>query len=176
MQHEIAKEYSIMSNPTNPFLDFDFAKAFEMGKSFDFAKAFSDFSKTFGNYKMPEVDMDGLLASQRRNIEALTAANRVAFEGVQAIARRQAELLKQALDEATEASRHLIGAGTPEEKLATQAAIAKDAFDIAIANMREIAEMAAKSNTQALDLVNQRVSESLEEVKTSIARKARKTK
>ena len=37
-------------------------------------------------------DLEGLAAAQRRNLEALSAANRVALEGAQAVAKRETHL------------------------------------------------------------------------------------
>ena len=50
----------------NPFFDFDF-------------------SKIVSEYKLPGVDVEALVSAQRRNIEAITAANQLAFEGLQAV-------------------------------------------------------------------------------------------
>ena len=54
-----------------------------------------DFSKVLGSLKLPGVDWQALLESQAKNIAALSAANHLAFEGMQAVARRQVEILQQ---------------------------------------------------------------------------------
>ncbi len=68
-----------MTKPNNPFGDFDFTKMM-------------DPSKMMGDFKMSGVDMEKVVSSQRKNLEALTAANQLAIEGMQAIAKRQAEI------------------------------------------------------------------------------------
>jgi len=70
----------------------------------------------------------------------------------------------------------LAASGAPEEKLATQAEIARRAFETAIANVRELAEMGAKSNNEALEQINSRVSESLEEIREAIQTAAKDLK
>ncbi len=58
------------------------------------ASAMSEFTRLFSEVKMPAVpDMEALLAAHRRNLETLSAANRVALEGAQAVARRNMEIL-----------------------------------------------------------------------------------
>ena len=43
--------------------------------------------------------------------------------------------------------------------------MAKQAFEKAIANMHELADMVQKSNREAVDVVNQRIAASLQEMK-----------
>ena len=48
-----------------------------------------DFTKIFADMKMPAMpDMEAFMSAHRRNMETLSAANRVALEGAQAVARR----------------------------------------------------------------------------------------
>jgi phasin family protein len=125
-----------------------------------------DFSKVLGEFKLPGVDVDAVLQAQRKNIEALTAANRTAAEGVQAFARRQGEILRQNLAELQAQFSSVAAPGAPQEKLAKQTELAKAAFEKAITDMKELAELLAKSNTEAAEIVSKRVSASFDELKT----------
>jgi phasin family protein len=138
--------------PANPFLDMDFAKM-------------------MAEYRMPGLDLDGIMATQRRNIEALSAANQLAMEGMQAVMRRQTEILRQMMEESRQAMTELMAQGAPEEKVAKQADYVKAAFEKTLANMKELTEMLAKSNTEAADKLARRVSESLDELKQLTAAK-----
>jgi phasin family protein len=131
-----------------------------------------DVSKMMNEFKLPGVDVDAIMASQRKNIEAVTAANQLAIEGMQAVVRRQAEILRQTMEEAGGIMAEMMGAGTPEDKVAKQAELAKVAFEKALANMKELAELVAKSNTEAANVISKRVSESLEELKSIMAKTA----
>jgi phasin family protein len=124
-----------------------------------------DFTKMLGEFKVPGVDLDAVLQAQRKNIEALTAANRTAIEGAQAFGRRQSEILRQNLAELQSQFSSAVSAGAPEEKLAKQTELAKSAFEKAIADMKELAELLAKSNTEAAEIVSKRVSASFDELK-----------
>ncbi len=140
--------------PNNPFLAFG---------SFD-ANRF-DLTKAFTSLNIPGLDVQGLLEAQRKNIEALTEANRLAVEGMQAVARRESEILAQAMSEAQKAAASVQSANGPREVAAAQAELAKQAFEKAIVNMRELAEMVQKSSNDACSIINRRVSVSLDEIK-----------
>jgi phasin family protein len=134
-------------------------------KDFDPTKMVDEFSKMLKQYKLPGVDLDSLIASQKKNVEALTSANKVAFEGLQAVAKRQTEILQETMNEASKAIDVLAKAGSPQEVAAKQAELAKDAFERALSNMRELAELVAKANQEATNTINTRISATLDEIK-----------
>lgn len=130
----------------------------------------TDFTKIFSEFRVPGFDVEALLATQRRNIEAVAAANQLAVEGMQAVLRRQAEILRQIVEESSTVLREMTAGGAPEQKIAQQADLVKAAFEKALANLRELTEMVAKSNSEAADVLAKRVGESLTELKTSLQR------
>ena len=132
---------------------------------------FMDFTKIAGQFKVPNFDAGALMESQRKNIEAMTTANRVALEGAQAIGQRQAEIMRQVWDQSTTAMTAL-SAGKPEEQMVKQTELAKHAFEQSLANMRELAEIGAKSNSEAVEVITKRVAEGLEELKSEIKKVA----
>ncbi|MBL6933273.1 MAG: phasin family protein [Rhodospirillales bacterium] len=155
---------------TNPFFNFDVTK---MMTEFDPSKMADEFTKLAGNYKMPTMDIEAIMASQRKNIEALTAANKAAAEGMQKVSSRQAQILQEALDEATKSFADFSKSGNPSETASKQAEVYKAAFEKALANMSELADMVTKSSTEATTLVNARITESLEEIKALSAKIAK---
>jgi len=124
-----------------------------------------DVTKYLGDFKVPGVDVGTLVTSQRKNIEALTQANRLAYDGLQAVVKRQVEILRQTMDEVALATKDLAEPGSPQDKAAKQTELAKDAFERTLANMRELAEMIAKANSEAFDLLNRRFSQSMDELR-----------
>src|SRR5690242_16910000 len=100
---------------TNPFGDFDFSKMI-------------DASRLLGDLKVPGVDVEAVMASQRRNLEALSEANKLAVEGLQAVAKRQAEIFRQMMEETSQAMRDMMTAGSPEDKASRQAELVKEGF------------------------------------------------
>ena len=145
---------------------FDFSKYF---KGFDPTKMSEEMTKMLGQYKLPGVDMDSVVASQKKNVEALVAANRTAVEGMQSVMRRQAEILQETMSEMTKAFQNLgKAAGSPQDLVAAQADIAKTVFEKSLASMRELAEMVAKSQNEATQHINARISATLDELKQSV--------
>jgi phasin family protein len=130
----------------------------------------TDFTKIFAEFKVPGFDIESILATQRRNIEAVTAANQLVIEGIQAVLKREAEILRQTIEESTSVLRDLMAAGAPEEKVAQQADLTKASFEKALANLRELAEMVAKSNSEAAEVLTKRIGESLTELKVAVTK------
>ena len=127
-----------------------------------------DISKFIGDLKVPGVDVESVVSSQRKNIEALTQANKLAFEGVQAVFKRQVEIIRQSLEEGAAVAKEMVEAGTPQDKAIRQTELAKDTFERALANARELSEIIAKSNSEAFDLLNKRFAQILDEIKDGI--------
>jgi phasin family protein len=145
-----AKE-PIMASGTNPFPDL------------------GDLTRMFAEMKLPTLpDLDAFVTASRRNMETLTAANRVAMEGAQAVARRHMEIMQQGMSELTEAMRALATTDAPQDKAAKQAELLKQAYERAVANMKEISDLIQQSNAEALGLLNRRFTEAMDEVKTLI--------
>ena len=91
------------------------------------------------------------------------------MEGAQAVARRQAEMMQQALTEMGETVRALAAPGEgPQAKTARQADLVRQAYERAVANTRELAELIQRSSGEALDVLNKRFAEAMEEVKTLV--------
>ena len=162
------------ANGMNNMFDFDptkFMGGFDATKimgDFDPTKMMTEFNKAMTDLKVPVVDAAPVLEAQRKNLEALAEANKLALEGVQAVFKRQAEILQKTLEEVQGNLKDVSAAGTPQDAVAKQADVVKAAFETALGNMRELAEMVSKSNTEAFDTVNKRFSESLEELKDQV--------
>lgn len=147
-----------MVNPSNPFLGFDPAKMF------DFDKLGAEMRRS----GLGAVDMGSVLEAQRRNLEALAQANQVAAEGMKALAQRQGEIMRQTMEQTGAAMRDLMSPASPEDKAARQTEIAKAAFERAISNARELAEMMTRAQHEAGDVITKRMAASMEELKRLI--------
>ena len=125
-----------------------------------------DFTKYFADMKLPALpDMELFLTANRRNLETLTAANRVALEGAQAVARRHMEIVQSSMAELTDAMKALASADAPQAKAAKQAELLKQAYQHAVVHMKELGDLIQQSNAEALSLINQRFAEAMDEVK-----------
>jgi len=131
----------------------------------------SDFGKFFAEMKLPGVpNIDAFVSASRRNMETLTAANRVALEGAQAVARRHMEIVQQSMAELTEAVRAMSSVEAPQAKAAKQAELLKQAYERAVSNMKEISDLMQESHAEAMKLLNTRFAEAMDEVKMLAAK------
>ena len=125
-----------------------------------------DFTKLMSQFRLPGVDFAALVDRERRNIEALAKANRIAFEGWQRLVRRQAEILQETMKE-------VVANAGQQDAIKKRADLAKEGFEKALANMRELAEMATKSQKEAFDVVRKRIEENVEGIR-NLGKKAGK--
>ncbi len=161
-----------MAKATNPLFDTEGFKVPDFAKFYgDFNKAAADFGKLFVNGRTP-FDFEAAIASQRKNVEAFTAANRIAVEGTQAVLRRQAELVREAIEELSSVSKEFTAAGSAEDKLLKQTELAKAAFETALANVRELAGLVQKASDEAVSVISKRVVDNFDEVKSALTPKA----
>jgi phasin family protein len=142
------------------------------GSSFFPTPNFGDFTKFFSEMKLPALpDMDAFVSANRRNMEAITAANRIALEGAQAVARRHMEIMQQSMAEMTEAVRVLAAPDAPQAKAARQAELLKTIYEHAVNNIKELGDLIQKSNAEAIALLNTRFTEAMDEVKALAEKK-----
>jgi len=125
---------------------------------------FVDITKILEQFKLPGMDISALMEARRRDVEALTQANQIAYQSMQALAQREAEILQQTMAEWQGAMAGMAGK-SPTEMAAKGTELATQAFGRALANMRELAEMASKSQTQTYEVLNRRFQENLEELR-----------
>src|SRR5665213_2070245 len=126
----------------------------------------ADVGKMFGEIRAPTVDMETVVAMQRKNIEALTQANQVALEGAQAVMRYQLEMTRRTMEEFSQVFTSFFQpAGSMEDKLAKQADFSKTAMEKSITNAREISDLVTKANSEAFNVLTKRVAETMDELR-----------
>ena len=138
-----------------------FTKAMTQAKS-----ATDEFTRMFADMKLPVMpDTEALMSAYRRNFEALSAANRIALEGAQAVAKRHMEIMQQTMSELSDSMRAMSGAEAPGTKASRQADMLKHAHERAVSNTKELSDLIQRSSGEALGLLNKRFAEAIEEVK-----------
>ncbi|WP_420547847.1 phasin family protein [Curvivirga sp.] len=152
------KNNPFLNPENNPFSGKEFTKMFE---KFD-AKAFD----------LPELKLEEIFAAQQKNFEAVAAANKAAVEGVQAIFAKQADTLNKVIEESKDVISEMTAAGEPQDKIAKQADLTKEALEKSVATMREIAELIASSQSEAFDILNTRLNAQLDEFKSVVKKPA----
>ena len=125
---------------------------------------FRDLEEMLKQWKVPGIDADAMMASYRKNMEALTEAGRVATEGMKTLAERQTQIMREAMETLRGATAELTSAKDPQDFAAKQGEVAKQAFEKASANMKELADLILKSNTASLEVIQSRMNQSLAEL------------
>jgi phasin family protein len=124
---------------------------------------FGDVKKMIEQFKMPGVDMTAIVDSSRKDIEALVQANTAPYEAMQSLARKQTEIMTQAMQGMQEAVKT---ATTTVGDPAKTAEAARAAFEKTLSDMKELADMARQSQAEAMAHLTKRGNEHLQEIKT----------
>ncbi|VTU24764.1 MULTISPECIES: phasin family protein [unclassified Variovorax] len=121
---------------------------------------FGDVTKIIEQFKVPGIDMAAIAEARRKDIQALVDANKAAYEGMQALSRKQADMLTQTLQGIQEVAG---GAGFGDPSKQTE--LVRKAFEKTLADMKELAELARNSQADAMSHVTQRAAEHMQELK-----------
>ena len=129
--------------------------------------SFADLGKLVGNFKMPGVDVKAIVESQRKDMEALAEANRQAYEGIKALAKRRNEILQEALGEWQAAMKDATG----KDAMSRNAERAKQGVKQAIDRFRELAEMEAETRRKSWKVLQDRFQENLQNLQNVLKAK-----
>lgn len=104
-----------------------------------------------------------VLDSGRKDLAALVKANEKSYQGLQTVVARQTEMLRSAITDWQGAITARPGKD-PKENLAKLDEMGRAAFQRALDDMRELAELAAKSQSDAFEIMRQRISDNVDQV------------
>ena len=127
-----------------------------------------DVTKLFADFRFPPVNVEAVWAAQRRNIEALSQANQLAVEGVQAVARRQLEITRQGFEDFSSLLRDLSQPVSAEERISKNTEYAKQLIEKGVSHTRELATIAGKAGSDAAEVLHKRAAETLDEIRAVI--------
>ncbi|HEY8964736.1 MAG TPA: phasin family protein [Alphaproteobacteria bacterium] len=113
----------------------------------------------------PVFDLKILMETQRKNVQAVTDAVQAGMEGMQQALTRQAELVGRIASENSNIATQLMTEGTPEQKVQRQAELMRRSYEETIQGAREVGEIISKSQEEAAEIINRRVTASLSEFK-----------
>jgi phasin family protein len=126
-----------------------------------------DMTKIFAEFRLPAMpDISALTKAQQKNLEAISAANKVALEGARAVAERHMEIVQQSVAEMQDAMRSMANPTDIQEQAAKRAEMAKATYERAVGQMQELADLIQKSSGEALSVLHRRFAEAMEEVKS----------
>jgi phasin family protein len=129
--------------------------------------SFIDITKIVEQFKLPGVDVSALLEARRKDIETLTEVNKIALESSQTMAQKQVEILQKTMQELTQT----MSGGKPLENAAKQGELVRHAMEKAFSYMLEIADVARKAQTEALEVINKRAQQNMQELASLVQTK-----
>jgi phasin family protein len=133
---------------------------------------FTDMFKRMGEQlKIPQFDMSSFMEHHQKNLEAMTKSWQAMASGAGEIASKQRAIFEEAMKDVTTMVQDYKPGGGAQEIMTKQAEFAKKAMEAAIANTRDIAELMQKSTGEAFRIVQDRMKESYEEIKTGLEKK-----
>jgi len=116
-----------------------------------------DFAKLLSPYGLAGVDYSKILERERKNIVALAEANKIVFQGWQALIRRQSEIFQETMAQTI--------ANAREQDIAkSRAELVQQGFDKALRDMRDIATLTTKYQQEAIDVVHKRIGDHVAEL------------
>lgn len=145
--------------PTNPFSSF-------------FSQ--NDFTKTLEQFQTMPFDLKDMMECHRKNLQAISQAQQLAFESMQAVAQRQSEIVSQFIQDNSKLAKEILSEGSPEQKIAKNTEIMKKIYDKTTVNFQELSDMISKSNTETGKLLNKRVSASMDEMSSALEKSRKK--
>lgn len=118
-----------------------------------------DFAKLIEPCQISGVDMMSLIDMEKKNIDALTEVNRSAYESWRNLMARQTEAFQETMKAiAAEAGNETVAGRRTE--------IARQGFEKALANMRQLAETATESQKQTIEIMRRRFEEGMAAMRT----------
>jgi phasin family protein len=123
-----------------------------------------DATKMMAGFKVPTLDFPAIMDMHHKNVAAITAIQHTAYANMQTMAKQQSEWMQQAFAQGSQALSAAMSGSTPTEKLKQQAEFTKDVIEKNTANAQHALETISKCNSEALDIINNRMCESMEEM------------
>jgi phasin family protein len=131
-----------------------------------------DMTKILADFRFRPFDVEAVWSAQRRNIEALSQANQLAVESVQALARRQIELTREAFEGFSALWRDLATPASTEDRIAKNTEYVKQIIEKGVKHGGEIATIATKAGSEAAEILHKRANEGLDEIRTFASQQA----
>ncbi|MHB9837375.1 TIGR01841 family phasin [Paraburkholderia terrae] len=125
---------------------------------------FTEYTKLFGQFKLPGIDISAMVKSRRKDIEAIAEANTTALAGVQSLAQKQSEILRTSLGEL---QAFVARFTQPDgQSIASAGDAVKQTLHKALVDVQDLADTAYRAQSDSVAVVTKRVAERVEELKT----------
>lgn len=138
----------------------------------DASQPFTDMFRKIGEQlSVPSFDAAKIMEQHQKNIDAMTRSWQAMAGGATAVANKQREVFETAMKDIADMAKDYKPGGSPQEMFAKQSEFARKAMEAAIANTRDIAELVQKSGTEAVAIIQDRMKESFQEIRSGLEKK-----
>jgi phasin family protein len=114
----------------------------------------------------PMFDGDRMVAAQQRNLDAWASASQIVVDGVKAIAQRQSEMMQSSVEQWVATGQGAMNGKPADFKPADQIATVKSGYEQAVTNARELAEIALKAQSEAVDVLTKCMMANIDDLKS----------
>jgi phasin family protein len=114
---------------------------------------------------LPGINLQSVVDSRRKDFEALVELNRKTIEGAQSVGQKQVEILRQTFEQLRDILKTAATSGVSPGAGDGAGELVQRSVNTALQNMRDLAAIAYKTQTDAFSVATKRVEESLEELK-----------
>ena len=122
---------------------------------------------------LKQLDLTGvagkLVDGRRKDLEAIVQANKKSYAGIQAVVQRQTAMLKEAIGQ-WQALAGSMTVAEPRESISKLNEMARASFQSSLGNIRELAELAGRSQAEAFEVLKARIQENVDEVNQLLKR------
>ncbi len=130
-----------------------------MGQSNNFSDMFSKFGG------MPKLDHETMMQSHRKNLDALTEANKMAVEVMKSIAQLQSQYVKQTFEDFSSIMKDTVGKAASKDSFEKHGEHVKDQIQKVMTHGTTITNTLAKSQKEIMDIMHSRFSEGVQELR-----------
>jgi len=122
---------------------------------------------------LKQLDLTGvagkLVEGRRKDLQAIVEANKKSYAGIQAVVQRQTAMLKEAIGQ-WQALAGSVSVAEPRESITKLNEMARASFQSSLGNIRELAELAGRSQAEAFEVLKARIQENVDEVNQMLKR------
>lgn len=130
--------------------------------------SFQEAPEMFNEFvNMGVFDKEKVMKSHRKNIEALTEANKTAVEVLKSLTQLQSQYMKKSFEDMTSLMQGMMNPGAPRNPLEAQTTAIKNQIDRTLEHNRAITTTLADSHQEIYKIFNNRISSGIQDVKES---------
>ena len=132
-----------------------------MAKKPEEPSVMSMFENLGKDLRLPSVDVDQVLEHHRKNLDALQRSASASATGASTLLNKQREILEEQMRAFMEMAQGFRTVGNPREAMEKQTELARRVFESAVKNTSEMAAIMQKSGAESLDILRERIRESM---------------